>query len=116
MAGLNIPILKNLKVGGDKGFMGFIKSNEVIAVASAILITPVIMASITAIISKVPLLRDHFAIGMLVASFIIFALSAMMTGMLRAVLLGISAGVLIVGLQSTSIVQGFLGKLEEVVP
>ena len=111
--GLKVP---KLNVSGTGGFVGFLKSNEVIAVASAILITPVIMASITAIVGRVPFLRDNFAIGMIVASFILFALSAMFSGMLRAVVLGISAGVLIVGIQSTSIVQGFLGKLEEVVP
>jgi len=111
--GLKIP---KLNVAGDKGFIGFIKSNEVIAVGSAILITPVIMASITSLVSKVPFLRDHFAVGMIVASFVLFVLSATFSGMLRAVVLGISAGVLLVGIQSTSIVQGFLSKLEEVVP
>lgn len=111
--GLKIP---KLNVSGSGGFVGFLKSNEVIAVGSAILITPVIMASITAIVSRVPFLRDHFAVGMIVASFVLFALSATFSGMLRAVVLGISAGVLIVGLQSTSIVQGFLTKLEEAVP
>ena len=112
--GLKIP---KLTVSGDTGFVGFLKSNEVIAVGSAILITPIIMTSITAIVSRVPFLRDHFALGMVVASFILFALSATFgTGMLRAVALGISAGLLIVGLQSTSVVQGFLSKLEEAVP
>ncbi len=111
--GLKIP---KLNVKGEGGFVGFLKSNEVIAVGSAILITPVIMSSITALISKVPFLRDHFAVGMVVASFVLFALSATFSGMLRAVVLGISAGFLLVGIQSTSIVQGFLTKLEEVVP
>jgi len=111
--GLKIP---KLKVSGEGGFTKFLMSNEVIAVGSAILITPVLLTSITAIVSRVPFLRDHFAIGMAVASFILFALSATFSGMARAIALGISAGILIVGLQSTSIVQSFLGKLEEVVP
>jgi len=112
--GLKIP---KLKVSGEGGFTSFLMSNEVIAVGSAILITPLLMASITAIVGRVPFLRDNFAVGMIVASFILFVLSSTFgTGMLRAVALGISAGVLIVGLQSTSLVQSFLGKLEEVTP
>jgi len=109
-------IIPKLKVSGEGGFTGFLKSNEVIAVGSAILITPLIMSSITAILSRVPFLRDHFTSGMIVASFFLFALSAMFSGMLRAVVLGISAGIAIVGIQSTSVVQNFLGKLEEVTP
>ncbi len=111
--GLKVP---KLNVSGTGGFVGFLKSNEVIAVGSAILITPIIMASITSLVSRVPFLRDHFAVGMVVASFVLFALSATFSGMLRAIVLGISAGVLIVGLQSTSLVQGFLGRLEGIVP
>ncbi len=111
--GLKIP---KLKVSGDGSFTKFLMSNEVIAVGSAILITPILLSGITGIVSRVPLLRDHFAIGMVVASFILFVISASFSGMLRAVALGISAGILIVGLQSTSIVQGFLSKLEEAVP
>jgi len=111
--GLKVP---KLKVSGEGGFTGFLMSNEVIAVGSAILITPIIMSSITAIVSRVPFLRDHFAVGMVVASFILFVISATFSGMLRAVVLGISAGLLIVGLQSTTIVQGFLSRLEEAVP
>jgi hypothetical protein len=87
-----------------------------IAVASAILITPVVMASVTSLISRVPFLRDNFAIGMIVASLVIFIISSMVGGIFRPILLGISAGVLLVGIQSTSFAQNLLGRLEGVVP
>ena len=102
-----------LKIGG---FTSFIRSNEMIAVASAILITPIVMASVTSIISRFPFLRDNFAIGMLVASLAIFIIAGMLSGMLRAIALGISAGVLLVGIQSTTIAQNLLGRLEGAVP
>ena len=99
----------SLKLGG---FTNFIKSNEFVAVASAVLITPIILGMVTNLIGRLPFLRNNFAIGMIVASIIIFIIAGMFgSGMLRAVVLGISAGVLLVGLQSTSFVQGALNRL-----
>ena len=99
----------SLKLGG---YTSFIKSNEFVAVASAVLITPVVLGMVTNLIGKLPFLRNNFAIGMIVASLIIFIIAGMFgTGLFRAVILGISAGVLLVGLQSTSFVQGALNRL-----
>jgi len=105
VAGLKIP---KLRLGG---FMEFLKSKEMIAVASAVLITPVILATVTGLLSRVPFLRDNFAIGMLIGSLLIFIIASMVGGMLRSVLLGISAGVLLVGIQSTTFAQGLLNRL-----
>jgi len=86
----------SLRLGG---YTSFIKSNEFVAVASAVLITPVVLGMVT-------------SFGMIVASIIIFIIAGMFgSGMLRAVVLGISAGVLLVGLQSTSFVQSALNRL-----
>jgi len=107
MAGqLSVP---SLKLGG---YTSFIKSNEFVAVASAVLITPVVLGMVTNLIGRLPVLRNNFAVGMIVASIIIFIIAGMFgTGMFRAVILGISAGVLLVGLQSTSFVQSALNRL-----
>ncbi len=99
----------SLKLGG---YTNFIKSNEFVAVASAVLITPVVLGMVTSLIGRLPFLQNNFAIGMIVASIIIFIIAGMFgSGMLRAVVLGISAGVLLVGLQSTSFVQSALNRL-----
>ena len=104
----------SLKLGG---FRSFITSKEFIAVASAVLITPVILTTVTALISRLPFLRDHFAIGMLIASLALFILAGMFgEGMLRAVMIGISAGVLLVGVQSTTIAQNLLNRLGGITP
>jgi len=93
-------------------FTDFVRSKEFIAVASAVIITPIILASVTSLISRIPLLRNNFAIGMIVASIIIFIIASMFgDNLMRAVLLGISAGVLLVGIQSTSLAQNFLNRL-----
>ena len=104
----------SLKLGG---FRSFITSKEFIAVASAVLITPVILTTVTALISRLPFLRDHFAIGMLIVSLAIFILAGMFgEGMLRAIMIGISAGVLLVGVQSTTIAQNLLNRLGGITP
>jgi len=111
VAGLKTPSLKL------SGFTQFVKSKEFVAVASAVLITPVVLGLVTSMVSRLPLLRNNFAVGMLVASIIIFIIAMMFgDGLLRAVILGISAGVLIVGIQSLSFVQSALNRLAGVVP
>ena len=99
----------SLRLGG---FTSFVRSKEFVAVASAVLITPIVLSSVTALIGRLPFLRNNFAIGMIVASAIIFILAGMFgDGMIRAVVLGISAGVLLVGIQSTTIAQTLLNRL-----
>jgi len=98
------------------GFMDFLKSKEMIAVASAVLITPVVLASVTSLISRVPFLRDNFAIGMIIGALIIFIIASMVGGIFRSVMLGISAGVLLVGIQSTTFAQSLLNRLGGIIP
>jgi hypothetical protein len=106
MVQLQVP---KLKIGG---FSDFLTSNEFVAVASAVLITPIVLSTVTALISRLPLLRNNFAIGMLVASLIIFIIASMFSqGFMRSVFLGISAGVLLVGIQSTTVAQNLLNRL-----
>jgi len=100
-----------------KNFTSFVRSKEFVAVASAVLITPVILGLVTSLISRLPLLRNNFAVGMLVASIIIFIIASMFgDGLMRAVLLGISAGVLLVGIQSLTFAQNLLNRLGGITP
>jgi len=93
-------------------FSEFLTSNEMIAVGSAVLLTPVILGTVTALISRFPVLRDNFAIGMAVAAFVIILLAGMVgAGFVRSVVLGLAAGVLLTAIQSTSTAQGLLARL-----
>lgn len=91
-------------------FQKFVTSDEVVAVGSAIIITPLLLKSIEAIVAKVPFLRDHFSVGLAIAAFVIFILAGKMTkqgSKLRPVLVGIAGGVLI-----TAIAPFFEGALK----
>jgi len=92
-------------------FTDFIQSNEFIAVGSAVLLTPVILGTVTALISRFPVLRDNFAIGMAIAGFVIILIASMFSGMVRSIVLGLAAGVLLTAIQSTSTAQGLLARL-----
>ena len=56
-------------------------------------------------------MRTLGIVATVASAFVIFLLASMFSGMLRALLLGISAGVLITAIQSTSVAQGILGRL-----
>ncbi len=87
--------LKIPKLDVDR-FTKFLTSNEMIAVASAIIVTPLLLKSIESVISRFPVLRNNFTIGLLVAAFFLFVLAGLVpSGMLRSVVLGVSAGVVI---------------------
>lgn len=104
-----MPTIPKIKL---EKFTSFVKSNEMIAVASAVLITPVVLGTVTALISRFPLLRDNFAIGLIVAAFFIILLAAMIPNrMIKSIVLGVAAGTLITAFQSTTLAQNLLGRL-----
>ena len=95
-------------------FKEFVQSKELIAVGAAILITPVLLATIQQVISRFPLLRDNLAVGLVLAGFVIFLIAGMFAGgmpKVRALLVGVAAGVLITGIQASSLGQQFFTRL-----
>ena len=105
--------LKKPQISLDS-FKDFVKSNELIAVGAAILITPVLLATIQQVISRFPLLRDNLAVGLALAGFAIFIIALMFGGgrpKVRAFLVGIAAGVFITGLQASSIGQQLFARI-----
>lgn len=92
-------------------FQDFLKSKELITVGSAVLFTPILLGTITSVVSRVPFLRDNIAIGLAIAAFAIFLLSATIGGILRNVMMGVAAGTLITAIQTTSFGQSILSKL-----
>jgi len=77
-------------------FTDFITSNEMVTVASAILVTPIILGSVVNFGSSVPFIGTNVWVILLIASFIIFGLTSMVpTGKARALVMGIGAGLFI---------------------
>ncbi len=81
-------------------FQKFIMSPEIVAVASAIIVTPFIIGFITNFVDSVPFLRDHVTIGLILSAFLIFILSSKIRNItFRAVAIGIAGGLLITAIE-----------------
>ena len=81
-------------------FTKFLRSPEIIAVASAIIITPFLIAGVENFLDNVPFLRDHVTIGLVLTAFVIFILSSKIRNMtFRAVAIGVAGGLLITALE-----------------
>ena len=80
-------------------FKKFITSPEIVAVAAAILITPLILAGVQNFIDSVPFLGDHITVALVLAAFVIFIISSKVGGIFRAILIGIAGGLLITAIE-----------------
>ena len=80
-------------------FKKFITSPEIVAVAAAIIITPLIQGAVQNFIDSVPFLQDHITIALILAAFVIFIIAAKVGGIFRAVLIGIAGGLLITAIE-----------------
>lgn len=94
MALVQIPKIKF----GD--FQKFLTSPEIIAIGSAIIVTPFIIGLVENFVDNVPFLKDHVTIGLVLAAFAIFILATKIrSSMFRAVAIGIAGGLLITALE-----------------
>jgi len=82
-------------------FTDFLKSGEVVTVASALLITPVILGTVSSFGANLPVIGDRIWIIFLIASIVIFSVASMFTGIIKNVLLGLSVGLAINSMLST---------------
>ena len=105
--GVGIP-----KVGGSlNGFMDFLTSKEAIAVASAIIVTPFIAGYILPLVSRLPVIGGYGTVALLVAALIVFIIAKWVgMGLLRSILLGACAGMVINALAASSIGKGILSR------
>lgn len=95
-----------LKVGK---FMDFLKSREFIAVAAAVILTPLALRGVGTIVARSDTLRRNFTVALIIAGFVLFLVAGMVSGFLRAILLGVAAGTAI-----TAIAPFFEGSLNKV--
>lgn len=79
-------------------FKEFVTSKEIVAIGSAILVTPILLTGIESLIAKFPILKDHLTIALVITAFVIFIFATKLKGIFGAVLIGIAGGVLITGL------------------
>ena len=80
---------------GVKDFQQFITSEELILVGSAIILTPLLQATVDELASRIPFLAEHASIALILIAFVIFAFSSKLPKMIRLVAIGFSAGLAI---------------------
>lgn len=90
-------------------FKAFVMSKEIVAIGSAILVTPMLLTGIESVIARFPVFKDHITLALTIAAFVIFIFATKVKGIFGAVLVGIAGGVLITGL--TPYFETTLGKL-----
>ena len=74
-----------------KQAVSMLKSEAIIAVLSASIISPFFIPRINHLMDSVPVLKDHKSLASFVAGFVIFSISPMFKStMLRAVVIGIA--------------------------
>lgn len=95
-----------LKVGR---FIDFLKSKEFISVAAAVIITPFALRGVESLVTRFGVLKQNFTVALILASFVLFFIAGMVDGYLRALFLGITAGVAI-----TAVSPFFEGSLNRV--
>lgn len=76
-------------------FKKFLTSPELIVVGSAVLLTPLLQASVQSIIDRVPFLQSHATIALLLAGFVVFILASKLSGFIKQIALGFAAGLAI---------------------
>jgi len=76
-------------------FKKFLTSPELIVVGSAVLLTPLLQASVESIINRFAILQAHTTIALLLAGFVVFILASKLSGFLKQIALGFAAGLAI---------------------
>jgi len=94
------------------GFTNFIKSDEMITVASAILVTPLILGTVLNLGSNVPFVGQNVWVLLLIASFVVFGLSSMVPkGFMRSIVMGVGAGLFINFLITNPLTGRFFNRI-----
>lgn len=76
-----------------------VKSPEVIAIATSVFLVPIVQPFIDSIISKIPFLKNHRTLALIVAGVVIFFVaSKVKSSIFRAVVIGIAGSLFILGL------------------
>ena len=102
--------------GKVKGYLSYLKSPEFIAVASAIILTPILSSFLVPLVGRIPVLGSYPLVTVIVASLILFWIAKAIGGMYtRAILVGVAGGMIITAFMGTSIGQNFVGRISATV-
>lgn len=93
-------------------FSMFITSAPVIAVASAIILTPIFTRYLLPIIANLPYLKAHPTLALIAVALVLFIIAGMIgSGTLKVIFLGAAAGALINAFISSSTGTSIIGRL-----
>ena len=93
-------------------FSSFITSAPVIAVASAIILTPIFTRYLLPIIARIPYLGEHTTLALIAVALVLFIIAGMVgMGTLKVIFLGAAAGVLINAFISSGTGVSLIGRL-----
>lgn len=87
-------------------------SEPLVAVGTAVLFGTVAAAHLTGLIQKVPFLKDHITVGLLIVSLIIIMIATKFkSGVMRAIVIGFAGGSFFIGLLQIDFIQNNLAKI-----
>lgn len=90
---------------GIGGFTSFIFSDVALVAFSAVVLTPIVAAWIVPMLYRVPVLNNYPTLTLIVAAIVVFFVAGMFSGMLRALVTGVAAGLALNAFQSSAIGQ-----------
>ena len=93
-------------------FTGYIRSPEFVAVAAAIVITPIVAGFILPLIRRIPVIGSRPVFALVAAAFIMFLIGATIGGgmYVKAIFIGLAGGFLINAFTSTGFGQNLIGR------
>ncbi len=76
-------------------FKDFITSRELIIVGSAILLTPLLQATVDSLAQSIPFLAEHASLALILIAFVIFVISSKLPSFLKQIGIGFAMGLAI---------------------
>lgn len=107
-----MPLLKGRAGNAIGGFTSYLSSPEALAAVGAMVFTPLIMSYIVPLVSRLPVLGGQPALALLVGAIIVFIIARYIGGgLIRSLLLGVSAGMVINAILATGVGRGIVTRL-----
>lgn len=107
-----MPLLKGRVGGAVGGFTSYLTSPEALAAVGAMVFTPLITNYIVPLVTRLPVLGSQPAIALVVGAIVVFIIARYIGGgIVRSLLLGVSAGMVINAVLATGVGRGIVTRL-----